>query len=146
MRKSDKPVVVEQTFNRPIERVWSAITDLKQMQQWFFENIPSFKPEAGFETQFNVLSQGRNFLHMWKITEVIPKKKITYNWRYEGYPGDSFVLFELFREDQLTKLRLTHQVNESFPEDVPEFNRESCIGGWTYFIKKRLKEFLDGSN
>ncbi len=64
MKKGDDPIIVEQFFNRSIESVWKAITEVEQMRQWFFENIPEFK-------------------------------------------------------------------------------RESCIEGWTYFIKKRLKEFLE---
>ena len=143
MRKNDEPIIVEQTFNTSIDIVWNSITEIDQMRQWFFDNIPSFKPEVGFETQFSVQSQNRNFLHMWKVTEVVPKKMITYNWKYNGYPGDSFVVFELFKQNNLTKLRLTHQVRESFPEDVPEFSRESCVDGWNFFIRESLKEFLE---
>lgn len=143
MRKNDEPIIVEQTFNTSIDAVWNSITGIEQMRQWYFENIPSFKPEVGFETQFNVQSQDRNFLHMWKVTEVVPLKMIKYNWKYEGYQGDSFVVFELFKQDNLVKLRLTHQVQESFPGDIPEFTRESCVEGWTFFIRKRLKEFLE---
>ena len=44
-----------------------------------------------------------------------------------------------------TLLRLTHQMPEDLPDDVPEFTRESCQGGWEYFIKGRLKEFLEDS-
>jgi uncharacterized protein YndB with AHSA1/START domain len=143
MRKNDKPIMVEQTFNESIDTVWNSITMIDQMRQWYFKNIPSFKPEVGFETQFSVQSQGRNFLHMWKVTEVVPKKMIMYNWKYDGYPGDSFVVFELFKQNNLTKLRVTHQVQESFPEDIPEFSRESCIEGWTFFTRKSLKEFFE---
>jgi uncharacterized protein YndB with AHSA1/START domain len=142
MRKDDDPIIVEQTFHMSVETVWNSITKIGQMRQWYFENIPSFKPEVGFETQFNVQSKDRNFLHMWKVTEVVPLKKIIYNWKYEGYRGDSFVVFELFKQNNLTKLRLTHQVQESFPEDIPEFSRESGVAGWTFFIRKSLKEFL----
>ena len=116
------------------------------MRQWYFENIPSFKPEVGFETQFNVKSQNRDFLHMWKVTEVVPIKKITYNWRFEDYPGDSSVTFELSRQNDFTMLKLTVDVQESFPEDIPEFTRESCIAGWEFFIKERLKEHLEKSS
>ena len=143
MRKGDEPIIVEQSFDASIESVWKAITDVDQMRQWFFENIRSFKPEVGFETQFNVQSGDRNFLHKWKVTEVMPLKKITYNWKYEVYPGDSFVVFELFGQNNLTVLRLTHKVLESFPQDIPEFRRESGVEGWTYFIKQCLKEFLE---
>jgi uncharacterized protein YndB with AHSA1/START domain len=142
MRKDEQTIVVEDTFNASIEIVWKSITEIDQMRQWYFENIPSFKPEVGFETQFNVQNEERNFLHRWKVTEVVPLKKIAYNWKYENYSGDSVVMFELSEENNLTKLRLTHQVLESFPEDIPEFKRESGVEGWIFFIKKSLKEFL----
>jgi uncharacterized protein YndB with AHSA1/START domain len=142
MRKDEEPIVVEQIYDASIEAVWNALTQIDQMQQWYFENIPSFKPEVGFETQFNVRSQDRDFLHMWKVTEVVPLKMIKYNWKFEGYPGDSFVVFELSKQNNMTKLRLTHEVQESFPDDIPEFKRESGVAGWTFFIKQSLKEFL----
>jgi hypothetical protein len=113
------------------------------MRQWFFKDIPAFIPEVGFETQFNVKSQDRNFLHLWKITEVIPLKKITYNWKYEDYPGDSLVTFEISEQNNLTTIKITTLILESFPQDIPEFTRESYVEGWTYFIKKSLKEFLE---
>ena len=146
MSDINEPIIVEQTFNTSINKVWNAITKVGQMKQWFFENIESFKPEVGFETQFKVQSQDRNFLHLWKLTEVVPMKKIIYNLKYGGYPGDSFVMFELFEQDNQTKLRLTHKVMESFPEDIPEFSRERGIEGWNYLIRKSLKEFLGKSN
>jgi uncharacterized protein YndB with AHSA1/START domain len=113
------------------------------MRSWFFENIPAFKPEVGFETGFDVQSQRRNFHHLWRVTEVIPNRKLTYQWKYREYPGDSFVTFELSTEDGKTKLTLTALVVEDFPDDIPEFRRESCLAGWTYFIQDRLKTFLD---
>jgi uncharacterized protein YndB with AHSA1/START domain len=145
MKKDEEPIIVEQKFKASIDTVWKSITEIDLMRQWYFENIPSFKPEVGFETQFNVKSQNRDFLHMWKVTEVVPIKKITYNWKYDGYPGDSFVTFELSRQNDFTMLKLTVDVQESFPEDIPEFTRESCIAGWEFFIKERLKEYLEKS-
>ena len=53
------------------------------------------------------------------------------------------VAFELFEEDDSTRLNLTHRVTESFPDDIPEFKRESGLAGWNYFIKTSLKEFLE---
>jgi uncharacterized protein YndB with AHSA1/START domain len=83
---------------------------------------------------------------MWRVTDVVPQKLISYAWKYEGYPGDSVVMFELSEQDNSTKLRLTHRVLEDFPEDIPEFERESGMEGWTFIIKKRLKEFLERGN
>jgi len=114
------------------------------MGKWFFENIESFIPEVGFETQFNVRTENRNFLHIWKLTEVVPRKKIIYNWSYGEYPGNAFVTFELFKEEKYTKLIVTSEDMESFPQDIHEFSIESCTNGWNYFIKNRLSEFLKG--
>ena len=143
MKPTGQPIVIEQLFNQNIEAVWNAITQLKQMKQWFFENIPSFKAEVGFKTQFNVQAPSSDFLHCWKIMEVIPNKKIVYRWKYENIAGEGAVTFELFEENNQTKLVLTNEGLESFLKEIPEFSRESCVGGWNYFIKQRLKEYLN---
>ena len=143
MSNNDEPIIIEQTYNASLDNVWNAITEIDQMQQWFFPNIPSFKPEVGFETRFNVQSEGRNFLHMWKVTEVVPYEILTYDWKYQDYPGDSYVVFELLPQDKLLKLRLSVHIRVNFPDDIPEFTRESCFEGWTYFICNRLKSYLE---
>ena len=139
-----EPIIVEQTFNASVETVWEAITNPDQMKKWFFEPIESFKPEIGFETQFNVQLEDRNFLHLWRLTEVEPLKKIVYNWKYGGYPGDSTVTFELSGQDNEATLRVTHEGGHTFPQDIPEFKRESGVAGWKYFIQQSLKAFLEG--
>jgi uncharacterized protein YndB with AHSA1/START domain len=143
MKSISQPIIVEQIFDQNIETVWKAITQLHQMKQWFFENIPSFKPAIGFETQFNVKAPSRDFLHLWEIIEVIPTKKIVYQWKYENIAGEGIVSFELFDKNNQTKLVLTNEGLESFPQEYSEFTRENCIGGWNYFIKHRLKEYLN---
>jgi uncharacterized protein YndB with AHSA1/START domain len=145
MTTTDNPIIVEQTFNTPVNVIWKAITELDQMHQWFFENIPDFKPEVGFKTQFNVHSGERNFMHLWKITTVKPQKKITYNWKYENYEGDSFVHFELFEQKSGSMLRITTEIIENFTADIPEFKSENCRAGWEYFIQKNLKAYLEKS-
>src|SRR5688572_2253062 len=90
-----QPIVVEQTLRVPVERVWQAITDPTQMPKWFFEGIEAFEPRVGFETQFNVHHDGRDFLHQWKVTEVVPGRRLVYDWNYGGVPGSSFVVWEL---------------------------------------------------
>jgi len=64
--------------------------------------------------------------------------------KYEGLPGDAFVTFEVSGDEKAARLRVTTLAEENFPDDIPEFSRESCLGGWTYFIKNRLKAYLDG--
>ena len=143
MNNTNTPVIVEQIFNASLVKVWEAITELNQMKQWFFENIEHFETIKGFETQFIVQVENRTFTHLWKLTEVIPFKKITYNWKYKEYEGDSFVTFELFEKNNQVELKLTHKVVAEFPNDIPEFSRESCLDGWNYFIGQRLKDYLN---
>lgn len=143
MKKTDPPVIVEETFDVSPAVLWAAVTEPRQMRLWFFENIESFEPRTEFETRFVVENDGRKFVHLWKITKVEPLKKITYNWKYEGYPGDSFVTFEISEQGQKTRLKLVHTFTEDFPEGIPEFTRESCFGGWRYFINESLRGYLD---
>jgi len=142
MKISQPPIVVEQIFNKPLEVVWNAITRLDQMTQWFFNNIPEFKAETGFKVQFNVQAPSRDFLHLWEITEVIPFQKLVCNWKYQDLEGESYVTFQLLEEDSKTKLILTTKVVADFDDAIPEFRRESCQGGWNYFIKDSLVNFL----
>ena len=141
---TDSPVVVEQIYDAPASVVWQAITNRDQMVQWFFEPISEFDASVGFETGFDIEHEGQIYPHRWKVTEVIPQKKIAYEWRYGGIPGDSKVSWELSETPNGTKLTLTHSVVEPFPQDNPVFSRESGQAGWNYFICESLKTFLDG--
>ena len=143
MKITDSPVIVEQLFKKPVNLVWKAITELDQMRLWYFDNIPYFKAEIGFTTQFNVKAPSRDFLHIWEVTEVIPQKKITYNWTFKDCDGSGDVTFELFEQNSQTLLRLTNIVIEDFDDAIPEFRRESCLAGWNYFIKDRLVSFIN---
>jgi len=143
MSKMDEPIIVEQIFPVPVSTVWKTITDLEEMRQWYFEVLPAFQAEPGFKTQFTISNEGRKFTHLWEITEVIPLKKIAYRWEFEEYPGEGLVEFELFAEGDSTRLRLTSSVIKDFPDDIPEFKRESGVTGWKYFIHERLKDYLD---
>tara|TARA_R110002051_G_C8324023_1_gene435463 strand:+ start:61 stop:510 length:450 start_codon:yes stop_codon:yes gene_type:complete len=137
------PIIVEQQYNVPVPELWDAITQLEQMKGWFFDNIPDFKPEVGFETQFLVNAGERNFTHLWRIIKVVPHKKITYDWRYAECKGEGLVTFELFDDGAKSSLRLTAIGLETFPDDLPEFTRESGEAGWEYFLKQNLKNYLD---
>lgn len=142
MKVSEPPVVVEQLFDCDVESVWHAITDLSQMKQWYFKSIPDFKPIVGFRTAFEVHNEDRTFTHLWKVLEVIPMKKLVYNWKYKEYMGDSFVSFDLSKQMSKAKLIVTATVVEDFPDVIPEFKWESCKAGWNYFIKDELKAYL----
>jgi uncharacterized protein YndB with AHSA1/START domain len=138
------PVIVERTFPAPVEAVWQTLTDLEHMKRWYFPNLTSFRPEVGFETRFTVRKDDNDFVHLWKVIGVLPGKKLAYSWKYDGYPGDSLLTFELFPEGAGTRLKLTHASLETFlPETHPDLSRGNFVKGWTQIIGTSLKEFLE---
>ncbi len=143
MTTKEAPVIVEQTFHVSAKVIWEALTDIHQMKRWYFDNIPDFKVEVGFKTAFDVQSDTRSFHHIWTVSEVIPFKKIVYKWQFSAYEGESFSHFEIEELGNQTKLRLTAIVTKDFSDKIPEFKRESCLGGWNYFIKDRLKNYIE---
>jgi uncharacterized protein YndB with AHSA1/START domain len=46
------------------------------MRRWFFESTSHFEPEVGFETQFDVQVEEQSYAHQWKVTEVVPERRI----------------------------------------------------------------------
>ncbi|MDX1479911.1 MAG: SRPBCC domain-containing protein [Saprospiraceae bacterium] len=143
MKFGDPPIVVAQSFMVSVERVWDAITVPDQMTQWYFENMPDFKPEVGFQTSFLTEVEDRRYTHQWEVTDVVPGRQVTYRWTYKEHPGVGHVVFTIAKTGTQSTLTLTNTIDRDFPEDVPEFQREACMGGWDYFIRNRLKQFLD---
>src|ERR1700744_2787342 len=136
-----QPFVIERTYNAPAIKVWQAITDKDKMKQWYF-NLEEFKPEVGFEFRFWGGSEEKQYLHICKITEVVPGKKLTHSWQYDTYPGESFVTWELFADGDKTTVKLTHTGLETFPQVSKDFSRESFSAGWTYIVGTSLAEYL----
>ena len=140
----NEPFVIERTYHAPIGTVWKALTNNADMQQWYFK-LEDFGPEVGFEFRFYGGTPEKQYLHVCKVTQVVPGKKIAYSWQYDGYEGYSEVTFELFEEGKNTRLKLTHTGLGSFPKTDPNFATESFAKGWTYITGTSLKNYLENS-
>jgi uncharacterized protein YndB with AHSA1/START domain len=137
-------IIMERTFDAPIDRVWKALTDVDQMREWYFD-LKEFKAEVGFEFEFIVEHEGNSYHHLCRVTDVVPEKKIAYTWRYKGEPGDSLVTFELSAEGEKTRLKLTHTGIETFPK-TPAYARKNFEAGWTAIVGSELKRFVESSH
>lgn len=136
------PVVIERVYDVPAERVWSAITNRDEMAVWYFD-LQAFKAEVGFEFSFEGGADPENpYIHLCKVKEVIPEKKLSYSWRYKGYAGESVVTFELEGNGDKTQLRLTHEGLETFPADNPDLAKHNFVNGWTHIIGTSLTNYL----
>jgi len=142
---SSEPVIVERTYTSSAAKVWSALTSSAEMRQWYFD-IADFKPVLGFEFNFKAGRPGNEFLHLCRVTEVVPERKIAYSWRYEDVAGNSLVEFELFPEGEKTRVRVTHSGLETFPKSRPDLARENFVEGWTAILGESLKSYLEGKS
>jgi len=138
-----QPIVLEKELNAPVTKVWKAITDKNEMKNWYFD-LADFKAEVGFKFQFpGGPDPNRQYLHLCEVTEVILNKKLSYSWRYDGYPGNSFVTFELFDQGNKTLLKLTHTGLETFPVNNADFAKKNFVEGWNHIINTALKNYLE---
>jgi uncharacterized protein YndB with AHSA1/START domain len=140
------PIVVEHLVAATADRVWNAYTDPAQMKQWYFD-VPGFRPEPGFEFSFSGgPEEGPKFVHLCRITEAIPGKKLSHTWRYEGYPGDSLVTFEFMEEGENTRVRVTHTGLETIAPHHPAFAVNNFQQGWTAIVTQNLPAFTENKN
>lgn len=137
------PIQIKISYKATIHQVWNALTNKDEMKHWYF-NLPEFKPEVGFEFQFYGGKDLNNqYLHLCKIIEANEPSKLTYSWRYSGYPGDSFVTFELEELDETTKVTLTHSGIETFENENTDFAKSEFKAGWTYIMNVALQNYLE---
>lgn len=135
-------LIIERFYDAPPASVWRAITDKSEMKHWYFD-LAEFKAEVGFEFQFWAGEEGKQYLHRCQITEVVPCKKISYTWRYDGYEGVSWVTFTLTAAGDQTKLTLTHHGIEHFPASNPDFAAGNFAKGWTHILDVSLRDHLE---
>ena len=137
-----KVLVIEHSYEAPVEKVWEAITNKDLLRCWYFE-VSDFQAEVGFKFQFYGENDGTKYLHKCTIVEVEPKTKISYTWGYDGYIGQSLVVFELFSEDKnKTRLKLTHSGLDTFLSH-PDFSQANFNDGWHNILGKSLRNFLE---
>lgn len=108
----NEPIIIERIYSATVTKMWKALTGKDQLKDWFFE-MDEFKVEKGFEFRF--IAYGETlYPHLCKIMEVIPDKKLSYDWRYEGWEGSSLVTFELSDEEGKARMKFTHDGLEAF--------------------------------
>jgi uncharacterized protein YndB with AHSA1/START domain len=137
------PLIVERTLQARPEQVWHALTDKAAMKAWYFD-VDAFEPVPGFEFRFTGGTEEKSYLHICVIDEVVPLQKLSYSWRYDTFPGNSKVSFELFPEGDGTRVKVTHEGLHHFP-DLPDFVRSNFEKGWTDLLDVTLRRYLQSS-
>lgn len=138
----NRPLIVEQVYNVDADKIWKALTDNTKLKKWYFQ-LKDFKPKVGFKFDFlGGPEEGPHFLHLCEITEIVEGRKLAYTWRYDGYPGNSEVSWELFEKAEKTRVVITHTGLETFEENGKNFSKDSFKAGWTFFLSDALKNYL----
>jgi uncharacterized protein YndB with AHSA1/START domain len=138
------PVVVEHVLHAPVEKVWAAITDKDILKKWCFD-IAAFEAIPGYEFTFEGGQPGGIvYIHRCKVVEVVPNRKLSYTWRFEGYAGDSLVSIELTPQGLQTHIRLTHADMENLEIERPDFAVAGFLEGWTHIVRKGLSQCVEG--
>lgn len=81
---------MERRFDHPVEKVWRAITDPREMGRWFPSQV-EIDLRVGGTIRFSADTQGPDM--EGRILELDPPRLFTYTW------GDSVLRFELVPED-----------------------------------------------
>ncbi|MEX0288510.1 MAG: SRPBCC domain-containing protein [Flavobacteriaceae bacterium] len=135
-------LIIKETYDAPVSTVWKALTDKDEMKKWYFE-LPEFKAEVGFKFTFpGQARDGKEYIHLCEVTEVIPLKKLQYSWCYKGYEGRSLVTFELEALQDQTILTLTHSGIDNFPKEAKDLHRGNFEKGWTELLTQIFPKYL----
>ena len=117
------------TIEAPIDAVWRALTDPKEIDNWgagparMSETIGS-----DFELWGGDIS-GKNI-------EVESPNRLVQEWRYGDWPKPSIVTFELKSLDGKTEIRVTQT-------DHPDTEHQDLESGWRGHYLGAMKEYLE---
>ena len=139
-----EPITKEILLDAPADKVWKALTDKDQLKQWCFD-MNAFEPTPGFEFHFYGEKDGTKFLHLCKVLEADPERKMKWLWTYQDVPGDTYVTYDLAPQGNQTKLRLTHEGIEHLPQDE-YYSKGNFVEGWNMIIGELLPKFLSRSS
>lgn len=112
----------ERRLPQPIERVWRAVSEPAELQQWFVGTV-DWTPATGEE--FTVMEQ------RLRITEVTPPRRLAWEWGEERYA------FDLEPDGDGTRLTFTHVFVTTYGPAVQH------AAGWETYLN-RLGGLLSG--
>ncbi len=134
-------IIKEKILNHPIDKVWNAIIDAKEISTWFIE--ADFKAETGYQYTFNA-SGGECSPIKGEVKQANPYT-LVYSWIVTEKPLETTVKWVLEEVEEGTKLYLEHSgisgyQGETAVEMFNSFNGgwDNCISGLTDYLKQMI--------
>ena len=130
-------ITKEKVFNHPIDKVWGAITDAKEISTWFLE--ADFKAEKGYRYVFN--SSGENCSSIKGEVKYAYPSTLVYTWIVTENPVETTVKWVLEEIEGGTKLYLEHSGISNYEGETAIEMFSNFNGGWDNCISG-LKDYL----
>lgn len=124
-----KTIVQDYHINASIEKVWQALTNAKEIEEW---GAGPAEMDENMSTKFSLWGGD---IHGTNI-EVEKFKKLVQEWYFEDWHEPSIVTFKLTKQKEFTKLELLH-------ENVPDEEYEDIDEGWKEYYLGPLKKYLE---
>ena len=137
-----QPIELEQSFSVSPQIIWSCLTELHHLKQWFFQELNEFNAEPNFRTAFSIEFNEKIFTHCWEIKEIVPQNRLVLGWQYNEYSGDSEVIFDLSTTPQGCLVQLNASILDPFPV-MEEFTRKNMKAGWKDLLHTRLVNYVN---
>lgn len=127
-----QPIELEQSFSVSPQIIWSCLTELHHLNQWFFQELNEFNAAPNFRTEFSIEFNGKIFTHCWEIREIVLQNRLVLGWQYKEYSGDSEVIFGLSTTPRGCLLQLNASILDPFPA-MEEFSQKNMKAGGKNF-------------
>ncbi len=136
------PIIVKQSFNSPINKVWEVLSEESHLKKWYF-NVENYHFEIGSEYSFYESADTKQFLHKCRFLNIIPHKLIEYTWTYPSHSkGSSVVKWEIQEKNGKTEVTISHSGTENFADGGEMFVRSNFEMGWTSIVQTLLRNYL----
>lgn len=125
------------------EKLWTALTDVEFMKQYWFGMRCESEWKAG--ASWRMVSGTGEVFDSGEIVEAEAPKRLVIRWRHQRQPelqleGDSLCTMELEAVDAATRLSITHTI-----EREPSRLIEAVSGGWPKIVSN-LKSLLESGS
>jgi uncharacterized protein YndB with AHSA1/START domain len=119
-------VRISRTLPAPPERVWAALTEAEQLQEWFWPSSfdTTVSTDARVGGRYRIASTTRSMAVSGEYLEVAAPHRLVLSWRWDGEETSSTVRIDVLGDERGSGLVLTHE--GLAPDAVPDHQQ-----GWS---------------
>lgn len=130
-------------INAPLERVWDAVTQPEQLEEWYAPGCPWEIPalQSGATVKFHNTDTD---IQLATIEVVEPLREFTLRWQLDPmHPGLTLTnTFLLEPEHDSTRVTVSQAGYESLPENIRQEQLDQDAGAYTA-IAESLKSYVE---